>query len=189
MKLKQQHKDAISAAIDAAQKKTSARIIPIIMQDSDILQNHSLVYGLFLGTVIALACWYFRILSYFPALLAVQLAPSALLQIFSSLHPFMLWLLPRRLVHYHAARRAYEHYISITHNMPATEPIVVFYISLAERYTHILTNHWIREKIPYSQWKPVVDAFTASVKKDGIEKAGVAAIGRIADKIAAYFPA
>ena len=72
--------------------------------------------------------------------------------------------------------------------MPATEPIVFFYISMAERYTHILTNHIVREKIPYAEWKPVVQGFTTSVKRDGLEKASTAAIGEMADKLAKPFP-
>jgi uncharacterized membrane protein len=186
--MKQEQKDAISLAAEAAKKKTSAHIVTVVAHKSDIMLGHTQLWGLVLGIAVALGCWYYGIVASFPKLLIIELLPVVIISLIPELRHLMLRLLPRRLVHYHAARRAYEEYISLTHNMPATEPVVFFYISMAERYTHILANHIVREKIPYSAWNPVVAAFTASVKKDGLETAATAAIAKMADMLAKPFP-
>jgi len=186
--MKQEQKDAITTAVEAAKKKTSAHIVTVVNYKSDILLGHTQLWGLVLGIVVSLGCWYYGVVASFPELLIIELLPVVVISLIPGLRHFMLRLLPRRHVHYHAARRAYEEYISLTHNMPVTEPIVFFYISMAERYTHILANHIVRERIPYSAWNIVVQEFTASVKKDGLEIAATAAIGKMADMLAKPFP-
>lgn len=187
--MKQEQKDAITAVVEAAKKKTSAHIVTLVNHKSDILMGHTQLWALALGIVVSLVCWYYGVVTTFPKLLVVEILPAVIVSLIPDLHHLILRLLPRQHMHAHAARRAYEEYIALTHNMPATEPVVFFYVSMAERYTHILANHMVREKIPYSEWKPVVQNFTATVKNKGLETAATTAISTMADMLAKPFPA
>ncbi len=188
MTMKQEHKDAVSAAVEAVEKKTSAHVVTIVAPESDVLREHTFMFGLLVGTGLALILWKEQVIFSFPALLGVQLVPLALVSSVPWVHQLCLKLLPKHLVHHHAARRAYEQYISVTHALPPSAPVVLLYISLAERYVHILASHQVRDKISYDIWNKVVEKFTASMKSEGLQKSAVEAVGSMGDLLAPQFP-
>lgn len=186
--LKQKQQETVSATVAALEDKTSAKVVVVIAPESDVLREYTLLFSLFVGTVLALVLWKRLVLTSFPDLLLVQVVPIALVLFVPWVHHMMLKLSPKRLVHHHAARRAYEEYILVTHALPPSTPVVLLYISLAERYVHVLASQRVREKVPHEQWEKIVSKFTSSVKGDGLEKTTVEAVGSIGNLLISHFP-
>jgi len=186
--VKMVNKQIIATAIAEAERTTSAEIVAVVSPASDPYQNYILLYGLMLGSLVAFGLWAGKIIGDFPLLLAVQLGITALLSLLPWLHKPLLRLVPKHIRHHRAAHRAFEEYLLISRHVPAATPILLFYVSLAERYVHILPSRLVREKIPDKEWEAVVTEFTASMKSDGLEQACVSAISRMATMLAPYFP-
>lgn len=188
-KLSDENKKAIYSAIAEAEKETSAEIVFVVAPASDSYQSHIFLFGLLIGSFICALLWGAKIFTAFPLLFMVQIAFISAFSIIHSLRYFFIHFIPRQLLHHLAGHRAYAEYVSISQKLPASIPLVVIYISLAEHYAHILSDRFIREKIPGSVWDSVVSEFTVAITKDGLQDACTATIQKIANILAPHFPA
>jgi putative membrane protein len=188
MKITPQLKIAVEKAINEAEKRTLAEIFIVLAPASDPYQSQVMLCGLVLGSVITLALWFWHILIIFPALLMLQLGLVALFLFVPQLHGCCFCLVPKQIMRRKAARRAYEEYIFASRHVPSNTPVVLLYVSLAEKYAHILHSRAVAAKIPEEVWDKEIAAFTAAVKEHGLEKASADAAARIADILAPHFP-
>lgn len=186
--LSPQDKQSIAQAIAEAERATEAEIVAVIAPASDAYQSYIFLYGLLLGSLIATGLWAGKILTGFPLLLAVQLGTVALLMWMPWLHRPCLRLVPKRIRHLRAAHRACEEYLSVSRNIPASIPIVLLYVSLAEHYVHILPSRAVREKIPEERWNTIISEFTASMAAKGLRDAYIGAIRHMAELLTPHFP-
>jgi putative membrane protein len=186
--LSPQDKQSIAQAIAEAERPTEAEIVAVIAPASDAYQSYIFLYGLIAGSLIATGLWAGKILTGFPLLLAVQLGAIALLTRVPWLHGLCLRLVPRRIRHLRAAHRAYEEYLSVSRNLPASIPIVLLYVSLAEHYMHILPSRAVRGKIPGEKWNAVIGEFTASMATKGLRDAYIGAVRHMAELLTPHFP-
>jgi len=182
------NKQIIAEAIAEAERATSAEIVAVVSPASDAYRSYILLYGLMLGSLIAIGLWVEKLVTDFPLLLAVQLGVMALLSLLPWLHKPLVRLVPKHIRHRRAAHRAFEEYLFVSRHVSAATPILLFYVSLAERYVYILPSRLVREKIPDKEWDAVVAEFTALTKTVGLERACVNAIRRMAAMLAPYFP-
>jgi len=180
---------AIEAAIAEAEQLTGADIVLAVTRASDAYSSFVLLYGLALGSLIAMGIWLDGAITGFPWLLTLQLAVVALFSILPFLRLPCLWLVPRHIRRHRAARRAFEEYLIVSRHSVAATPMILFYISQAERYAHIIPSRSVRVRIRDAQWQEVIAAFTASVKRDGLQKACGQTIAQIAALLAVHFPA
>jgi putative membrane protein len=187
-KLSNEAKEAITSAIMEAERKTDAEIAVVVAPASDGYQGCVLLLGLACGSLLAFALWAGKILIFFPSLLIVQFAVIALFAFTPGLRVFCARFASRQVLHKRAAQRAYEEYMAVSQKAPASVPLVMFYISLAEHYAHILPDRLVREQIPDAVWEQVISEFTASMSKAGIENACAQAISHIAKLLAPHFP-
>jgi len=178
----------IATAITRAKHTTSAEIVAVVSKASDTYQSYVLLYGLMLGSMIAMGLWAERFVTDFPLLLAVQLGVTMMFSLLPWLHKPLVRLVPKHVRYRRAAHRAFEEYLVVTRHISAATPVLLFYVSLAERYAHILPGRSVREKIPDREWDAVIAEFTASMKTAGLERACTGAISRMAAMLAAHFP-
>lgn len=178
----------IKEAIAKAERTTSAEIAAVISPASDAYRSYILLYGLALGSLVATGLWAEKTITAFPLLLAAQLGVTALFSLLPWLHKPLVRLVPKHIRHHRAAHRAFEEYLFVSRHVSATTPVVLFYVSLAERYVHILPSRLVREKIPDKEWNAVIDEFTSSMKTAGVDHACVTAIARIGTMLAPHFP-
>ena len=181
-------KKTIGQAIAEAEHRTAAEIVMVVAPASDAYQSYILLYGLIMGSLISLGLWAAKILSGLPYLLALQFGIIALLSLVPWLRQLGMRLVPKRILHHRAAHRAFEEYLIISRRVSAATPIVLLYISLAERYAHILPSRSVREKIPDETWNAVIEEITVSVKKSGLRAGCVGAIQKITELVMPHFP-
>lgn len=187
--LSQTDKQKIASAITEAEKTTSAEIVLVVSGISDAYQSYILLIALAIGSLLAGMLLTANLITSLPYLLLIQLTIIALFPFIPPIRNLCIYFVPRKILYHRAAHRAYEEYINISHNIPATVPIVIFYISLAERYAHILSDRLVREKIPDGIWDSAIDEFTKTVTAKGLTDACIEAIQHITNQLAPYFPA
>lgn len=181
------NKSVVAEAITQAEKKTSAKLSVVIAPASDTYQSYFLLYGLVLGSAVSFGLW-MKQMADFPLLLAVQLAVTAAVAFVPWAQHHFLCLVPRQVRHHHAAHRAYEEYLIASRSAKPEHPLVLLYISLGERYAHVLTSRMVREKIPDSEWNAVIATLTKHMRSEGLQTACKEAIAHAATLLAAKFP-
>jgi len=178
---------AVTQAINKAEGRTSAELMTVIAKASDHYQSFLLLYGLMLGSLIDLTLWYHYGVTYFPLLLLIQCTAITVMFIRPLAH-LCYHLIPLHIRRHHAAHRAFSEYLHLTRHVATAKPIVLFYVSLAERYVHILPNKIVRDAIPDARWEAVVQNFTRKLPKDGLKNASLMAIDQMADMLSTVFP-
>jgi putative membrane protein len=179
---------AIKQAIHDAEKKTSAELVSVITPRSDSYKAFMLAIGMLVGSAIAVLLWGYEILLDFPALLGVQIITVLVFLILTPLQILCIGFIPRQVRHHRAAHRAYEEYLLLSHHLPAGKPMLLFYVSLAERYVHIWPNPVVREKIAVTEWERIVGEFTSALPKQGVTIAATQAIRQMSETLAKHFP-
>jgi putative membrane protein len=181
-------KETIAKAIAEAGRRTSAEIVVVVLPASDPYQSYLLSYGLILGSLAGMGLWMEKMVTGFPLLFGVQVAAIMLTLFIPLLGNLCLKLIPKRVLHHHAARRAFEEFLIVSRHVPAERPVVLLYISLAERYVHILHSRAVLPKIPNETWEAVIQEFTTLMKKFGLQEACVTAIHSISSTLEPHFP-
>jgi putative membrane protein len=185
--LSQPDKDAIAHAIVEAERSTSAKLVAVVAPASDVYQSYFLLYGLIIGSAIDIILWALKLITAFPLLLAIQLAVIALISFIPWLRHLLIRLVPKHVRHRRAAHRAYEEYLIVSHHTSVTDPIVLLYVSLAERYAHILTSRSVREKIPDNHWNEVIGKLTADIRAEGLRNACIKTIQHMTELLIHHF--
>ena len=179
---------AIAAAVEKAERRANAEIAVVLTPASDAYQAYMLLYGFAAGSIGAMLLWWTKTATGFPALLLVQALALGCFAFIPPLRRLCMLLLPRRLKHHYAARRAAEEFLFLSRNVSPERPVVLLYVSLAERYVHILHSRAASAKIRKAVWDDIVTSFTAGVRKPGLSPSLTQAIGKIADAMAPHFP-
>jgi putative membrane protein len=187
-KLSPEDKAAIEQAIRQANRESSAELAVIITRASDEYRAVSLIIGLVLGTLLATLLWRQRMMTEIYSLFCVQLAVTLLFVSFPFLRHLCLRFEPARILHRRAAERAAAEYMHLTHHLAASVPVILLYVSLAERYVHIYASRCVREKIPDVEWHAVVRTLTTAVKREGVREAMIKVISHASDMLKTAFP-
>jgi putative membrane protein len=180
--LMQEDKSAIAAAIKQAEARTAADIVVAVVPASDAYLAHRMLWGMALGSVIAALLWGAHVLPGGWPLLVQPLVTLA--ACFISLWPFV----PRHLREHRAAQRAYEEFVAVTRHAPPEAPVALLFVSLAERYAHILATRRVQVAVEDAAWDGVIAAFTQTAKRQGLRCACTGAIASIAEILAHAFP-
>ena len=181
-------RDAIEQALAQAKQRTSSNIVVTVMHSSDNYLDFILLYGLLLSDFLMLGLWMSRISTHFLELLAVQIGLLLSLFFIPILHRLCWRFVPVRILHQRSARRALEEYHLIHRKLPATAPLVLLFVSLGERYTHILSSRAVHDKIPDTQWESVVHDFGKRMRSTGLAEACSSAVHHISDLLTPHFP-
>lgn len=180
-------RERISAAIRAAEAKTSGEIVCVLAQTS----SDATALPIFIAAVIALALpW---LLVEFTAMavqriLSLQIVLFLLLVTFLCLPRVRVTLMPR------AARRAVAHRVAMeqfTARGIARKKDrcgILIFVSLAERYARIIADDGISARVPQSKWQGAVDELVAHMRSGAVADGFVAAINACGNELAIHFP-
>jgi putative membrane protein len=188
-KLTTQEKQEISSAIMEAEKLTGAEIAVVIAPASDGYMSHVFLIGLLLGSLLACSFWFAHIINSFLIFLAIQLSVICAYSFIPPLRNSCLYFIPSNIQRHRASHRAYAEYVLVSRNVPASVPVVLLYISLAEHYAHIIPGRLINEKIPEEHWDYVVKEFIVQIHKSTVCNSCIGSIAKIAELLAPHFPA
>lgn len=178
---------AISAAFDAAQRRTSAPLQAVLAEASSDYALGPLVASF----LVALAApWPLILFTTLPtqSVFTTQLAVSLVLLALFSFPRLRLALTPKR------ARRAIAHRAALTQfvirggERSQGRNAVLIYVSLAERYARVIAGEEACRLVSQAEWQKLVDALTANMAEDGARAALIGAAASAADLLAPHFP-
>ncbi|MDD4615849.1 MAG: hypothetical protein PHW76_01855 [Alphaproteobacteria bacterium] len=179
---------AIQNAVKEAERQTSAEIVVVLAPASDPYDDYILLFGLIAGSIAAIAFWIAKWIMTITGFVAIQFCVLAFIWLGAWLRTGFLRFVPPRIQRHRAANRAAAEFADISRRLKPATPLVVFYVSLAEHYIHIVTNSVVREKIPDSSWTDILETFKSSMKKSTVRAECIAAINAIASRVSPLFP-
>jgi putative membrane protein len=187
MEISNEDQDRITAAIRAAEAKTSGEIVCVLAQTS----MQAAASPIFIAAVIALALpW---LLTAFTAMSVVRILS---LQVITFLVLVMLFclprvrvaLMPRRARRAAAFRLAMEQFVKRGLAGNKSQSGVLIFVSLAERYARIIVGTGIAAQVPQARWQAAVDALIAHTRNGRIADGFITAIGMCGEELARNFP-
>jgi putative membrane protein len=187
MSMSAQDRERISAAIRAAEAKTSGEIVCVLAQSS----CDATALPILVAAVVALALpWLLVAFTAMPInwILLLQILVFVALATLLCLPRVRIALVPR------AARRAMAHRVAMEQFMirgvgrKKDRTGVLIFVSLAEHYARIIADQGIAARVPQSQWQGAVDALIAQIRGGRIADGFVAAIDRCGKVLESHFP-
>jgi putative membrane protein len=187
MDISQQDRDRISAAIRAAEAKTSGEIVCVLAQTS----SDAKALPIFVAAIVALALpW---LLDAWTAMtvhrmLSLQILAFVVLVPVLCLPAIRVALLPRRARRAAAHRAALEQFVIRGIARKKDRSGILIFVSLAERYARIIADEGISSRVPQSQWQIAVDTLVEHMGDGRIAEGFIDAVEHCGAALAAHFP-
>ena len=187
MTMSAQDRERISAAIRAAEAKSSGEIVCVLARTC----AGATALPVFIAAVAALALpW---ALVAFTAMtveriLSLQIVAFVILMLLLSLPRVQLALMPRRLRRVMAHRVAMEQFMTRGVARTRNRTGILIFVSLAERYARIIADDGIAARVPQSQWQGAINALIAHMSDGRIAAGFVTAIDLCGIELARHFP-
>ena len=188
IELSPQDRQRISAAIQAAERRTTGEIVCVLAQSS----VESTALSIVLAALAALALpWLLVGLTTLPVLimLSLQLALFLVLAAILSLPRVRAGLLPRATRQAIAHRVAMEQFMLRGIGRTEGRTGVLVFVSLAERYARIIADEAIAARVAQTEWQSAIDALIDHMRQGRIADGFVEAIERCGGVLATHFPA
>ncbi|HEX5340365.1 MAG TPA: TPM domain-containing protein [Gammaproteobacteria bacterium] len=187
--LSEQDKARITAAIHAAEQRTSGEFVAMLAQSSD----HYIFLPLLWAALLALIL---------PGILLLAAAPLTFVEIYhlqllcfivlALLFLFVpglhLKLVPQSVKHARASRLARAQFYQQGVHMTGEHSGVLLFVSLAEHYVEIVADKGIHEKLGEAHWQGIVDDFIVEVRRGRIADGFVKAITACGESMAQHYP-
>lgn len=187
-KLTKADQAALSKAAKKAEQQTAAELSIVVVPASGDYYEFILLYGLLLGSLGSFALWATDTVTDYSLLLIFQIAVILILDLVPWLRNIVIRLVPKHIRHKRAAREAMHQYHQLHAQIPAHTAFILLYVSLAERYVHVVTNPVVHKKIP-GNWEIITGHFISAIREHGLRTACTEALQRIGEILAIHFPA
>ncbi len=177
----------ISAAIQAAEARTSGEIVCVLAETSS--QPGAL--PILVAAILALALpWLLVVFTDFAVerILLLQILVFVLLSILLLLPPVYVALIPRQARRAAAHRLAAEQFVVRGIARKKDRSGILIFVSLAERYARIIADEGIAAHTSQAEWQAAIDTLVAHMRHGQIADGFVGAIGACADVLAVHFP-
>jgi putative membrane protein len=187
MSMTAQDRERISAAIRAAEARTSGEIVCVLAERSADAGALPALIAAVAALVLPWLLVAFTAMTVQRILLLQVVVFVALLALFC-LPGIRLALIPRRLRRAAAHRAAMEQFVIRGIARTNDRCGILIFVSLAERYARIVADDGIVARVPQSQWQGAVDALVSHMREGRIADGFVAAINVCGDELARHFP-
>ena len=185
--LSEQDQTRISAAIRAAEAKTSGEIVCVLARTS----TDPTALPILLAALGALVLpWVLVATTALPvySILSLQVALFLVLVIILCLPRVRVALLTKRARRAVAHRAAMEQFRIRGLARTRDRTGVLIFVSLAERYARIVADEGIAGRVPQSEWQSAVDALITHTRDGRIADGFITAIGLCGEALARHFP-
>jgi putative membrane protein len=180
-------RERISAAIRAAEAKTSGEIVCVLAQTS----SDATGLPVLLAALVALALPWLLV-----AFTALTVHRILLLQVVAFFALAVVFCLPRVRVALlpRTARRAVAHRVALEQfairgiARKKERSGVLIFVSLAERYARIVADEGIASRVPQREWQGAVDALVAHCSGGRVADGFISAIDTCGTVLATHFP-
>ena len=180
----------ITAAIHAAEKRTSGEFVAVVARASDHYFSIPLLwaaaFALLVPGFLFLAGLRASTLHLYQQQLLLFALSALLLEFIPPLH---MALVPKAVQHLRASRLARAQFYEQGVHLTREHSGVLFFVSLAERHVEIVADKGIHEQVGEEQWRKIVDAFVADVRRGSVTDGFVAAITACGEAMAKHYPA
>jgi len=189
MVLSEAERQEIAAAVDDAERRTTAHFAVIVFPASDDYPHYPILwaalFALVVGNIVALA-W--RDLS---AWWIVALQAALFIAAGALLHQkwFRYRLVPERIKKLHAAKLARLEYAALIHDHARGNVGLLLFVSEAERHVELLAHRGIDERVEPGTWDQIVSDFVAGRAADRVSEPYMSAIAACATILERHFPA
>jgi putative membrane protein len=182
-----EEEERISAAITAAERKTSGEIVAVVADSSE---TYLYVPFLWAALVSLLVPWPLIHFTWMKVqyIFLIQLAVFLVLLV-------VLWpknvravLVPRSIRNNHAKRRATEQFLAQNLHTTKGRTGVLIFVSVAEHHAEVLADKAIDDKVPAGTWQEIVDTLTSEISQGRAADGFIQAIMAAGDHLARHFP-
>jgi putative membrane protein len=187
MHFTQEDHEAVSAAIRAAEKKTSGQIVCVLARSSSA---YGYIPILWASVVALLTPWpliYFTQWSV-QRIFLLQLLVFLVVGVVSSFMPLRLALVPGAIKRTRAHRAALEQFVVRGITRTKHRSGVLIFVSLAEHYARIIADEGIAAKVHNNEWQAAIEALTAHMRDGRIAAGFTAAVERCGEVLATHAP-
>jgi putative membrane protein len=187
MELSQRDRQRISAAIRAAEAKTSGEIVCVLARSSSDLTAMPIL----IAALAALALpWLLVGLTSLSVqmILLLQLVLFVGFAVLLCLPRVRVGLLPRATRRAIAHRAAMEQFMLRGVGRTRGRTGVLVFVSLAERYARIVADEAIASRVAQSQWQDAIDALVDHMRSGRVADGFIEAIERSGTVLATHFP-
>jgi putative membrane protein len=182
-------KQKISAAIQAAERRTSGEFVAVVARRADPYSSIALLWGAGLALLLPALLLFLPTGLRFLHIYQLQLLSFAVaVMLIMSWQALHLALVPKAVKHARASRLARAQFYEQGVQLTAGHSGVLFFVSLAEHYVEIVADKDIHEKVGAERWQEIVAAFVAQVGQGEVTEGFIAAIGAIGDAMAQHYP-
>jgi putative membrane protein len=188
LEISKEDREAISAAIRAAEQHTSGQLVCVLAHASSTYAYVPILWASTLALVLPWPLIYFTQWSVERIFLA-QLAVFIVAGFLFSLSPLRIALVPSAIRRARAHRAAVEQFFLRRVDHTAARTGVLIFVSLAERYARIIADEGISEKVGNAQWQAAIDALTGHMRDGRIAAGFIAAVERCGAVLAVHAPA
>lgn len=179
----------ITAAIQAAEKRTSGEFVAVVARVSDTYHGVALLWAAAVALMLPAPLLLFSHLRYLD-IYQLQVAAFILLVLACEFVPGLhMALVPKRLAHARARRLAHAQFYEQGVHLTRDHSGVLLFVSMAERYVEIVADKGIHEKIGEARWQEIVDGFTAKVASGDVTSGFTSAIAACGTAMAEHYPA
>jgi putative membrane protein len=178
---------AISAAIHAAEQRTSGQLVCVLAHSSSDYAYVPILWASALALVVPWPLIYLTPWSV-QRIFLLQLAVFIVAGLVFSWMPLRLALVPRVVRRARAHRAALEQFFVRHVSHTANRSGVLIFVSLGERYARIVADEGIAQKVPDGEWQAAIDALIGHMRDGRIAAGFIAAIDRCGAVLAANAP-
>jgi putative membrane protein len=183
---KEQH-EAVSAAIRAAEQRTSGQIVCVLARSSSAYAHVPILWSTLLALIVPWPLIYFTPWSV-QRIFLVQLVVFLLAALLFSWMPLRLLLVPRAAQRARAHRAAVEQFVVRRVANTKNRTGILIYVSLAEHYVRIIADEGIAQKVQQAEWQAAVDTMVSHMRTGEVAAGFTAAIERCGAVLAAHAP-
>ncbi len=212
IKVSAQDHERITAAIRAAESKTSGEIFAAVAYQSDdyffVSSFMAALWALLLGAFLAIMFTWGAPMEWFAGQASgwdnvetdsAVLTPLtlALAQIFSFLAFIILfrifpvlgfWFVPRSIANRRASSNAVRQFLAHGTHTTQNRSGILLFMSLAERYAEVVADSGISEKVSQDQWDDMVRTLTEHAAKGDVAGGFIDAVEQAGTLLAQHFP-
>jgi putative membrane protein len=187
MQFSKEDHEAVSAAIQAAEKRTNGQIVCVLAHASS---DYAYIPILWASALALVTPW--PLINFTPwsvqRIFLIQLLVFIVAALVFFLAPLRLALVPRGVRRARAHRAALEQFVVRRIANTRNRSGILIFVSLAERYARIIADDGIAQKVEASEWQAAIDALRDNMRAGRIAQGFTAAIERCGAVLAAHAP-
>ncbi len=180
-------REAIAKAIGEAEADTSGEIVVVVAPASDGYRSFGLLWAALIALAVPIPFIHWTQWS-LERVYLLELVVFFVLAILFQIEPVRLALVPRRIKHAAAHRRAVEQFL--VQNLHTTEGRtgVLIYVSFAERFAEVVADDAIYAKVGPPRWNEIVLELTGHIGRGNRQEGLVRAITACGELLSQHFP-